>query len=74
MRDVAARQPRRVQWADLDLPFVARIVADDLDENEREHNQIWKQMEKMNRYLLGIFASTTTASILLAANIVLGSL
>jgi hypothetical protein len=74
MRDVAARQPRRTQWMDLDLPFVARLVADDLDENEREHNQIWKQLASTNRLLIGILVSTTTASILLAANIVLGSL
>jgi len=74
MRDVAARQPRRVQWQDLELPFVARLVADDLDENERDHNQLWKQLEKTNRYLLGILISTTTASILLAANFALGAL
>lgn len=74
MRDVAARQPRRIQWQDLDLPFVARLVADDLDENERDHNQIWKQLENTNRLLIGILVSTTTASILLAVNIVKDSL
>lgn len=74
MRDVAARQPRRVAWQDLELPFVARLVADDLDENERDHNQIWKQLQTTNKLLIGILVSTTTASILLAANIALGSI
>lgn len=74
MRDVAARQPRRAQWQDLELSFVARLVADDLDENERDHNQIWKQLQTTNKLLIGILVSTTTASILLAANIALGSI
>lgn len=74
MREVAARQPRRVQWAELDPPTVWRLVADDLDENERDHNQIWKQMENTNKLLIGILVSTTTASILLAINLVIGTL
>lgn len=74
MRDVAARQPRRIQWQDLELSFVARLVADDLDENERDHNAIWKQLQTTNKLLIGILVSTTTASILLAVNIAVGSL
>lgn len=74
MRDVAAVLPRRDQWKDLELPIVARMVANDLDENDRDHNQIWKELQGIKKLLIGILVSTTTACIFLAINVVSGSL
>lgn len=74
MREVAAVLPRREQWKDLAVDVTLRLVGNDLDENDRDHNQLWKELQYIKRLLIGILISTTTASILLAINLVTGSL
>lgn len=74
MRDVAAVLPRRDQWKDLDLAIVARMIANDLDENDRDHNVIWKELQSIKKLLIGIMVTTTSASIMLAINLATGSL
>lgn len=74
MREVAAVLPRREQWKDLAVDVTLHLVGNDLDENDRDHNQLWKELQGIKKLLIGILISTTTASILLAINLVTGSL
>lgn len=74
MREVAAVLPRRDQWRDLAVDVVIRLIGNDLDENDRDHNQIYRELQSIKKLLIGILVSTTTASILLALNMVTGSL
>lgn len=74
MRDAAARPTRRQQWEHVDLPIVANFVADDLDQNDRDHNALWREQQRTNRLLFGVLMSTTGACILLAINIGIGAL
>lgn len=74
MRDVAAVMPRRQQWRELDAATHLWFVDDALDENDRDHNLIWKELQSIKKLLIGILVSTTTASLLLVANLATGSI
>lgn len=74
MRQVAAPQPRREQWRGYDQVTRDNLVADALDENDRDHNVMFKAQQTTNKLLTGVLVSTTLAALALAANIALGSL
>lgn len=74
MRDVASVLPRRSQWKEFEAPFHLTLVDDALDENDRDHNTMWRELQSIKKLLIGILVSTTTACILLTINLVTGSL
>lgn len=76
------RRSRAERWRDIDVPQFRTNVADDLDENERDHALIREERDKLlapilaaqentNRLLFGLLVALTSASIVGALNIIL---
>lgn len=74
MREAPSIIARRVLWANFPEPNFREVVADAFDQNDRDHLTVAKELERNNTRLMGIFIALTTSSILLALNLVLGTL
>lgn len=68
--DAPNRQARRSLWQGYEQQYVNNQIGDDLDQNDRDHNAIWVELRSVRALLIGILISTTTASVMLAINLV----
>lgn len=64
------RRTRSDRWAGLSDPQFRSNVADDLDENERDHAEIMGALQTTNRLLMGLLVTITAASIVGALNLI----
>lgn len=74
MREAPSIIARRTLWQSLPEPNFRDIVADNLDQNDRDHLTLARELEKNNFRMIGILISLCTASILLALNLAVGTL
>jgi hypothetical protein len=63
---------RAFRKSTFDLPQRVHLLEVDADENDERHDDLMAKLGRMQGIMLGILVSTTTAALLLAANLIAG--
>lgn len=82
MTNYIPRRPRAERWRDIPDPQFKTNVADDLDDNERDHARLREERDELikpilaaqentNKLLIGLLVALSSASIVGALNLLL---